>query len=247
MTSLLFWTKDGIPVPAVTAEQMREVDRVATDVFGLGILQMMENAGCSLAQNVMDMLGEARGEVTVLVGAGGNGGGGLCCARHLHNRGFKVNLVLDRDASALREAAANQFHVLRIAGLRPINRFQAAEAIRRADLVVDALIGYSLRGAPRGRAADLIELCDEHDARMLSLDVPSGLDVTTGETPGLVVRAERTLTLALPKTGLRKAPGDLYVADIGIPPEVYLQLGLSFKPFFGNRHWLRLETVPPTE
>lgn len=247
MTSLLFWTNDGIPVPAVTAEQMREVDRVAMNVFGLGVLQMMENAGRSLAQNVMDMLGQAKGEVTILIGAGGNGSGGLCCARHLHNRGFRVNLVLDREVSALRQAAASQFHILRIAGLRPVDRFQAAAAIQRADLVVDALIGYSLRGAPRGRAADLIELCNEHDARLLSLDVPSGLDATTGETPGLVVRAERTLTMALPKTGLCKAPGELYVADIGIPPEVYLQLGLTFEPFFGNRHWLRLELVPPTK
>jgi NAD(P)H-hydrate epimerase len=236
-----FRTKDGRAVPAVTTEQMREVDRIAVEEFGLGILQMMENAGRNLAQNVMDMLGAAGGEVAVLAGAGGNGGGGLCCARHLHNRGYKVWLVLDREASALRSAASNQLQILEAAGLHPVNPARASEVIRRSQLVVDALIGYSLRGAPRGRTAELIELCNQYAARVLSLDVPSGLDATTGQAPGSVVRFERTLTLALPKTGLVDVPGDLYLADIGIPPEVYDQLGLSVEPLFGKHYWLRLE------
>jgi NAD(P)H-hydrate epimerase len=90
-----FRTEDGLVVPAVTAEQMREVDRIAVEEFGLGILQMMENAGRNLAENVLDMLDGARSEVAVLAGSGGNGGRGLCCARHLHNRGFQVWVVLD--------------------------------------------------------------------------------------------------------------------------------------------------------
>jgi NAD(P)H-hydrate epimerase len=115
---------------------------------------------------------------------------------------------------------------------------EVKEAIRRADIVVDALIGYSLRGAPRGRAAELIEMCNRHAAQVLALDVPSGLNATTGETPGPVVRPDRTLTLALPKTGLASISGELYVADIGIPPEVYQPLGLSFEPFFRDRYWI---------
>jgi len=97
-----FWSDDGLEIPALTAAQMREVDRIAVEEFDLSILQMMENAARNLAQNVMDMLGQMSAEVTVLAGAGGNGGGGLCGARHLHNRGFNVNLVLDRGADALR-------------------------------------------------------------------------------------------------------------------------------------------------
>ena len=242
MSDSLFWTEKGVPVPAVTAGQMREVDRIAVEDFGLGILQMMENAGRNLAMNVVDMLGRAGGEVTVLTGAGGNGGGGLCCARHLHNRGFKVNLVLDRGASALRGAAANQLHILQTAGLAPVDDTQVKSAIRQADVVVDALIGYSLRGAARGQAAELIDLCNRHAAQVLSLDVPSGLDATTGEVPGRVVHPSRTLTLALPKTGLASVPGDVYVADIGIPPEVYEPLGLSFEPFFEGRYWIPIAT-----
>jgi NAD(P)H-hydrate epimerase len=235
-----FQTEEGIVVPAVTAEQMRELDRIAMEDFSLGILQMMENAGRNLAQNVLNMLGGDEGEITILAGAGGNGGGGLCCARHLHNRGFRIHLVLDREAVALGSAAGAQLQILQAAGLRPVAPEQAAERMRRARIVVDALIGYSLRGVPRGRAAELIDLCNQQAARILSLDVPSGLNATTGEALGAVVRPERTLTLALPKTGLHGAPGDLYLADIGIPPAAFDRLGLAYQPPFKKEDWIRL-------
>jgi NAD(P)H-hydrate epimerase len=211
---------------------------------------MMENAGRSLALNVIEMLGRASGAVAVLAGPGGNGGGGLCCARHLHNRGFEVDVVLSKTPEELRGAARAQWGILRAAGVEPAvagqaaPAAQAAEVVSRADLTVDALIGYSLRGAPRGRIAALIVVCNDHSRRTLSLDVPSGLDATSGEAPGAIVRPERTLTLALPKTGLYHAPGALYLADIGIPPEVYGSLGIAFEPFFGGRYWLELERKP---
>jgi len=85
-------------------------------------------------------------------------------------------------------------------------------------------------------------VCNTSARRVLALDVPAGLDATTGETPGLVVRPERTLTLALPKTGLARMPGDLYLTDISIPPEVYGRLGISLAPLFGSAYWLRLES-----
>ncbi len=238
---MLFRTEDGIVVPAVTADQMREVDRIAVEEFGLGILQMMENAGRNLTLNVMDMLDGDRGEVAILAGSGGNGGGGLCCARHLHNRGFTVWVVLAREAAALTGAARNQLQILQTAGLQPVASSVAEDVLRRSQVVVDALIGYSLRGAPRERVAELIDLCNRHAARVLSLDIPSGLHATTGETRGAVIHPERTLTLALPKSGLQRVPGELYLADIGIPLEVFQRLGLSFDPPFGERYWVRLE------
>ncbi len=191
------------------------------------------------------MLEATSGAVTILAGGGGNGGGGLCCARHLHNRGMRVNLILDREPATLSEAAAVQLHILQAAGVHPLPAGQAKEALRRADLVVDALIGYSLHGAPRGRAAELIALCNAHAPRVLALDLPSGLNATTGEMPGAAIRAERTLTLALPKRGLASIPGELYLADIGIPPEVYHRLGITFTFPFTVRYWLQLHRKPP--
>jgi NAD(P)H-hydrate epimerase len=241
MQTPLFHTTDGVPVPAVSAVQMREADRIAAEEFGLGILQMMENAGRNLALHVIEMLGRAKGRVAVLAGSGGNGGGGLCCARHLHNRGFEVEVVLSKAPETLRGAARAQLNVLCAAGVQPVAAEQAAAVIAQSELTVDALVGYSLRGAPRGRVAALIEICNRQSRRTLSLDVPSGLDATSGQARGAVVHGERTLTLALPKTGLRHTLGALYLADIGIPPEVYESLGISFEPFFGARYWLELE------
>jgi len=249
-SSTTFWTQDGRTVPAVTAEQMREVDRIAVEDFGLGILQMMENAGRNLAGHVMEMLAGKRGPVAVLVGSGGNGGGGLCCARHLHNRGFQVQVLLSEAPEELIGAAANQLRILRAAGLEPVGPGRsrvdevARKALRRSKVAVDALLGYSLRGAPRGRVAELIALCNEEPSRVLSLDLPSGLDATTGETPGAVVHPERTLTLALPKTGLRHVRGELFLADIGIPPETYERLGCSFEWPARGRYWVALEIEP---
>ncbi len=231
-------------VPAVKAKEMREVDRIAVEEFGLGILQMVENAGRNLAQNVLTMLDSTKGEVTILAGSGGNGGGGVCCARHLHNRGFKVWVVLDKEAATLTEAAHSQFHILQPAGLEPTNPSQAGEVLHRSQVVMDALIGYGLQGLPRGNTAELIGLCNEREARVLSLDVPSGLDATTGEARGVVMCPERILTLALPKTGLHSVPGELYLADIGIPPGVFRRLGLCFKPPFKESYCLPLVPVP---
>ena len=235
-----FRTAKGVSVPAVTAEQMRAVDRVAMEDFGLGILQMMENAGRNLAGNVLEMLGGVGGRVTVLAGGGGNGGGGLCCARHLHNRGVTVQVVLDRDPGRLTGAAGVQWEILQAAGLGLVTGKDVDGAIREAQIVVDALVGYSLRGAPRGRAAELIDLTNRHAERVLSLDIPSGVDATTGATAGLSVRPERTLTLTLPKSGLENGPGELFLADIGIPPEVYHQLALVYEPPFQEGYWIRL-------
>jgi NAD(P)H-hydrate epimerase len=235
-----FETVDGRAVPAVTSEQMREVDRVAVEEFGLGILQMMENAGRCMAGNVLDLLGDADGAVAILAGSGGNGGGGLCCARHLLNHGLSVSVLLSKAPEAVGGPAAHQLRTLRAAGVMPVKPSGAGQAIRGADIVVDALVGYSLRGAPRGRVAELIELCNEASRLTLSLDLPSGMDATTGEVAGKAVKAARTLTLALPKTGLDRLTGQVYLADIGIPAEVYQRLGLVFEWPMPGQYWLAL-------
>ena len=111
-----------------------------------------------------------------------------------------------------------------------------------ADLVLDCLIGYGLRGNPTGAAADLIRLANSHQAPILALDVPSGLDTATGHAYDPCIRAAATMTLALPKTGLLAAVtvGKLYLADISIPPILYDGLGLDLGPIFAAGSLLRL-------
>lgn len=98
-------------------------------------------------------------------------------------------------------------------------------------LVVDALIGYSLTGPPQGVIAEMIDWISSVRSPVVSLDVASGIDATSGEAPGIHVRAALTVTLALPKTGLDvPAVGDLLMADIGIPGEVYRRAGIEVSP-----------------
>jgi len=234
----MFITNDGQRLPGVTERQMREIDRIAMQDFRLGIFQMMENAGRTLALHVMEMLGTSTGDVAILAGTGGNGGGGLCCARHLQNRGIKVHLILDREGHALRDPALSQWQILEQAGHSVVREEETAQLLLQSHIVVDALIGYSLSGAPKGRTVRLISLANQSAARLLSLDLPSGRNATTGDAPGAVIQPERTLTLALPKTGLQGLDSELFVADIGIPPQVYQRLDLHIPPFFGGKYWV---------
>jgi NAD(P)H-hydrate epimerase len=212
--------RTDVPVPVLTADQMREVDRAMVEDLHIELIQMMENAGRSLAELALGRF--APTGVTVLIGPGGNGGGGLVAARHLINRGRTVSVV-QSEPDSLTPVPAHQADIL--ARMGAVMATEPAPA----DLVVDALIGYSLHGDPNGRAAELIEWANQQPAPVLALDAPSGLDVTTGVPGTPHIRATATLTLALPKVGLMNAPavGELYLADITVPAIVYQRMGLT--------------------
>jgi NAD(P)H-hydrate epimerase len=235
-----FVTDDGTVVPGVTARQMRDIDRIAIEETGPNLFQMMENAGHNLARHCLDRLGRSwkSARVVVLAGAGGNGGGGICAARHLANRNVNVALVLS-ESGRLRDVPAFQRKVFTSSRGREVDA--AAVADERPDLIVDALIGYGLESAPRARTADLITWANESRVPILALDIPSGLDATTGERAGACIRAQSTLTLALPKTGLTtKDVGELWLADIGIPLGTFERAGNTFTDPFGERSRVRL-------
>lgn len=217
-------------VPWITTADMIDVDRVMIDDLGIGLIQMMENAGRNLAELVIGLHGPR--SAAVYVGSGGNGGGGLVAARHLHNRGVATTVVTGRPREALGEVPGIQLAIAERIGISVVTEPVDAE------LFVDALIGYSLRGAPRGRLAELIVALEERStgAPIVSLDVPSGVDTTTGATPGVAVNASATLTLALPKIGLRASPnvGRLFVGDISVPPSVHGDLEPDVRALFGE-------------
>jgi len=231
----------------LTTSQMAEVDRLMVEHFGITLPQMMENAGRSLADMAKRLLAmpltEAR--IAVVCGAGNNGGGGMAAARHLHNRGARVSVLLAAAPEALKPTPARQWRILQAmaaaAGtlyLRALPAF-VPQALPPADLLIDALIGYGLQGTPRPAVAGWIRALNAHPAPILALDAPSGLDTTTGAPAIPCVRAQTTLTLALPKTGLctpqaRPVVGSLYLADISVPPELYRHLGLDVPPLFAE-------------
>jgi len=241
-------------LPAVTAEQMAEVDRLAVEVFGIDLLQMMEQAGSHLAELVaLELEGELRDRpVVVAVGPGNNGGGGLAAARHLANRGARVRVVLARPARRLSEAGRHQLATLLEMGVSccmavyDIPDVEIEQELRDAHAVVDAILGYRGRGAPRDEVGALIERLAAGEGRIISLDLPSGLDADSGQAAEPSVRARATLTLALPKIGLlteagRERTGDLFVADIGLPAALYERLDLAVDAPFAAGRIVRLE------
>ncbi len=230
MDDSTFETPGGEGVPAVTAEEMREVDRVATGEVGPPLPGMLENAGALSAREIHE---QVDGPVAVVAGGGGNGAGGLACARHLANHGVDVRVVLDRDPDDLAGAGAAQWRAL--AATDAATTANVDVALDGAAAAVDAVVGYGLQGGPEGRVAGLIGAFDGFDGWVLSLDVPSGVDATTGERPGVAVSPDRTMTLALPKLGLASVGGELVLADVGIPAGVFERAGLAHEsPFDGG-------------
>lgn len=239
-------------LPALTTEQMAEVDRLMIEEYGIRLIQMMENAGRNLAEQACRMSG---GDLTekktvVLCGGGNNGGGGMVAARHLHNRGAFVWVKLLPDESRLNHIPAHQWHILKTMSIPRIS--QPGELPGQVDLVIDAMIGYGLQGDPRGVVVEWIEWANASEAPILALDTPSGLDTTTGIPGSPCILAEATLTLALPKVGLltpqaRAYVGELFLADISVPPELYGNLGLELGSIFAPDTIIKVEGTKKQE
>lgn len=235
-----FRTVAGQPVTAVTAAEMGEVDRVAVEDVGLQLLQTMENAGRILAWHVRAL---RTGDVPVVVvaGNGGNGGGGMTCARHLATRGIPVRVIVDRPPGELSGAAATQSRILDAMDVPVTADTEHLSHAPDQQVTVDALIGYGLTGEVRAPAHTRIGQMNSAAGPVVSLDVPSGIDATTGDTLGAAVTPDRTVTLALPKIGLETVPGPIYLADITIPDVVYERLGIEYTRPFGDDDWIKLD------
>jgi NAD(P)H-hydrate epimerase len=236
-------------VPNLTTEQMVEVDRAMIEDYRIELIQMMENAGRNLAHlaRIRFLKGDPRGlPIVALVGGGGNGGGALVAVRRLSNWGANVTVVLGQGPGKLTSVPAHQLDILHRMGVRIVVDGMPPVAPLPA-VVLDGLIGYSLRGAPIGRIAELIRWANSLEAPILALDVPSGLDATTGVAFDPAIHAAATMTLALPKRGLRSPEasplvGELYLADISVPPALYGRalLGVSSEPIFAFDDILRI-------
>lgn len=206
----------------LTSEQMGRADRLAV-AGGVASLTLMENAGRAVADAAAQMA-PAGARVAVLCGPGNNGGDGFVAARHLRDRGYDVRLALLGDRAALKGDAAAMAQ--RYAGtIAPLSTF----ALDGAQLIVDALFGAGLTRPLDGAAAMAVEAMNASGCPILAVDVPSGLDGTTGAATGPVVQAQSTVTFFRRKPGHLLLPGRMYcgpvrVADIGIPDGVLSEI-----------------------
>ena len=219
------------------AEEMRRLDRAAEEEIGIPGLVLMENAGRAVADAAETLLGSClRKKVVIFAGKGNNGGDGSGAGRWLHNRGAEVTLILACAAEELSGSAADELQyyiacgapVLEVTDADDNPRFAEIEnQAMQADLLVDALLGTGFSGKLRPL---FLRLCGcinrvkvkNPACRVLAVDIPTGVNADTGEADASAVRADMTVTMALPKPGLYLYPGagcagKVRVADIGMP------------------------------
>ena len=212
----------------LTAEQMREVDRKTVDLGIPGIV-LMENAGHRVVELLEEVFAPlAEHHVVILCGKGNNGGDGFVVARQLHTRLHpeRLDVVFAGDPEKLTGNAATNFRMLAAAGC-PVAS-EIAPEMRTASIVLDAVLGTGLAGPARGPALELIREINHGfpSARVVAVDIPSGLASDTGNLLGETVEADYTVTFTAPKIGQVLPPGcdavgELRVGVIGSPPELY--------------------------
>ena len=231
-------TYQGLPV--VTAERMREVDRLSVEKSGLKVIDLMENAGRAVAGETVVFLGsrgrELRGSrVAVCCGRGANGGDGLVAARFLKEGGAEVQVFIcaprkeGKDGPGrYPEPVQTNLERAKAAGVSvfPAEDEAALQAgLAQADVIIDGLLGTGASGKPVGAAHKVIQAMTRSQKPVVAIDLPSGIHPDTGYHSGVFVTAVLTLTLGLPKRGLvtahaRRYVGELKVLDIGFPKEL---------------------------
>ncbi len=208
--------------------QLMQVDRRAVEEFGISVLMLMENAGREVAQVARSYTMEGS-SVLILAGAGNNGGDGLVAARHLANHGHRVTILLTVDEHKFTGAAQTQLQIIRKMGIplailpRQKGAFtQWLEHSDVGDAVVDAIFGTGLNRPLDGSIQELIAAVNQSNRRVISVDIPSGLECDTGQALGGAVRATHTVSFCGMKIGFEAADaisylGQLSIGDIGAP------------------------------
>lgn len=223
-----------------STEEMKKLDDLAVE-SGLEIRQMMELAGWHMVYVFNKLKIKKDAKVLVVAGKGNKGGDGLCAARHLANNNWKVTIVImERNFSA---DSSHQLKLIQEMKLPIIyfseNRKEVSKIIEQSDLIVDSLIGYNLKGPPRAEYNEAIKLINKSGSLVIAFDIPTGIDASSGEVFAPSIKANYTLTLALPKKAFenkdaKNKSGKLFLADIGIPAFLYDKVKEGIRPNFGS-------------
>ncbi len=217
----------------VSAEEMKWCDETTIKGIGIPGLSLMENAGGAVARLIQHTLGNlANKHVVVFCGKGNNGGDGFVLARHLSNAGARISVFLTSSPLDIRGDARLNFNVLKkISGRATppitLQRYSRniLDTLQKIDAVVDAIFGTGFSGRIKQPLLGLVEWINIQNVPVFSVDIPSGLNATTGVVENAAVRAHHTITFGLRKSGLllnsgKEFSGNVEVADIGIPKAV---------------------------
>jgi NAD(P)H-hydrate epimerase len=213
-------------VSKLTALQMQQLAMLATGKYGLDGRLLVEHAGRNLAELARHFAPE--GPVLVVAGRGNNGSGGLAAARLIAGHKRQVWVVPTHEAENYSGTSKEQLELLKHF---PSVRVRSSLPKMKFACVIDAAIGTQLEGPPRGRTLDVITVINNLGGNccVISLDTPTGMVADDGSVPGEVVNATITLSLALPKVGVKPggSVGELYIGDIGIPKAAFEDLGVA--------------------
>lgn len=212
-----------------SVHEMRFMDRQAMEKAGIAEEILMENAGLAAVNLLQKVTGIRDKKFVIFCGSGNNGGDGLVVARQIHSRGGQVIVFLLGDRKKYRGATKTNYGIIEQLPIEMIELRGAAEARLNAmhsDAVVDAIFGTGLDREVKGLAAEVIGLINSCGSKVLSLDIPSGVNGDTGEIMGCAVRADYTITFGLPKTGNMFYPGyelcgEIFITHISFPPSLY--------------------------
>lgn len=209
---------------SITTHQVRQIDRLAVEQYGMSSLVLMENAGRGCV-DVLERIGVS-GPTVVCCGKGNNAGDGLVVARHLDLRRHPVRVLMWSAPESLSGDALANYNILAKCDV-PVRQLSGAgDALRQelqgADWIVDALLGTGAKGAPRPPLDEVIPVLNAAGARRLAVDVPSGLDCDSGQPSAVTFHADHTCTFVAAKTGFQQPSaaevlGQVHVLDIGAP------------------------------
>jgi NAD(P)H-hydrate epimerase len=211
----------------LSIKETQALDRIAIEECGVPSLALMENAGRSVARAAIALIPEGRTpRITVVCGTGNNAGDGFVAARHIHNAGYAVTVVMIGSADRLKKDPMTYYRVLEKCQF-PIMEAPTLDSTIQtlftgSDVIVDAIFGVGLNRPIESPHKEFIEWINASPARVISVDIPSGLNGDTGEIYGVSVRADLTVTFMSPKKGFgthkgKTCTGEVRVADIGIP------------------------------
>ncbi len=211
-----------------SVEEMRLMDRYAIEKLGIAEEILMENAGLAAINVLQNKIGIKGRKFVIFCGTGNNGGDGLVVARLIHSGGGKVKVFLLGDKNKFHGAAQTNMPIidkLPIEVLKLENSTAAKKDTAHSDMIIDAIFGTGLDRAVAGLAADVIALVNKSKKKVLSLDIPSGVNGNTGQILGVAVKADYTATFGLPKIGNMLYPGyelcgELFVSHISFPPSL---------------------------
>lgn len=230
---------------ACYAEEMRNLDRAATETGMIPSILLMENAALACVNELKNDFDLNKCKVAVFCGKGNNGGDGLAIARHLYNMGVKVNIYLVSGNEFSGDAGTN-YDIVKTMDI-PVDTVTDTDGfeyvIRSYDIIVDAILGTGISGDVRGSEFEIIKLINENARYIMAVDVPSGINSDSGEICGICINANKTVTFAAYKIGMFMYPaadsvGEVVVAPISIPQKLIdsqsLQINVTDDEFVRN-------------